>query len=71
MVGLDPTFDDADGDPDVRQALTAAAALVAYQRRARGPKPSWFRRVDGPIQHREKLTQLWATRPSWIYPGDS
>jgi hypothetical protein len=67
-VGLDPTFDGADGDANVRRALTAASALVAYQRRAPGPKPSWFRRVDGPIQHREKLTRLWATRPSWIYP---
>jgi len=67
MVGIDPDFDA--GDTSLGPVLAAAAALVAYQQLLRGPKPTWFRRIDGPIEHHDKLTKLWATRPTWIYPG--
>jgi hypothetical protein len=47
--------------------VLAAAALVAYQRPSRGPKPSWYkRRADTPIEQR--LKELYTPRAVWVFP---
>jgi len=68
QVGINPIYDSGGHEVGL-DVLDAAAAMVASQRRARGKRPTWFRRTADEIHDREKLERLWATRPAWMYPA--
>jgi len=67
MVGLDPSSPIESAGVVTRSALFSAAALIAYQVRARGPKPAWFRQPK-PGDTDGKLQDLYTPRPTWVYP---
>ena len=66
-IGLDPFSELDTGGLVERSALFSAAALVAYQVRARGPKPSWFRKTAAESDAGQKLKDLYTPRPTWAY----
>ena len=44
-----------------------AACLVAYQRKSRGPKCTWYqRKAEKPVEQR--LERLYSPRAVWVFP---
>jgi hypothetical protein len=66
-VGLSPGSAVGSAPDEALLPLTVAASLVAYQRKRRGPKPSWYERKRAkPFVTR--LERLYAPRAVWVFP---